>query len=93
MNSAKIPFTQSPNFWLLLSVIAFLVLPSQALDYGLLESTADEFYAAMGWSSLNLTSLWFLPLIGFFIIPKLNLNVATQAKALDLPPVFGTTVS
>ena len=81
MSSAKVPFTQSPNFWLLLSIIAFIILPSQALDYGLLESSADEFYEAMGWSSANLTILWFLPLIGFFIIPKLNLPVATQAKA------------
>ncbi|WP_439240812.1 ABC transporter permease [Lonepinella sp. BR2474] len=81
MYSAKTPFTQTTPFWLLLSLIAFLVLPSQALDYGLLESTADEFYDAMGWSSVNLTILWFLPLIGFLIIPKLNLSTEKQAKA------------
>ncbi|WP_439238531.1 ABC transporter permease [Lonepinella sp. BR2919] len=80
MNSAKIPFTQTANFWLLLAFIAFLLLPSQALDYGLLESTADEFYDAMGWSSFNLTILWFLPLVGFLIIPKLNLPTEKQAK-------------
>ncbi|TYG33889.1 iron ABC transporter permease [Lonepinella koalarum] len=80
MNSAKIPFIQTANFWLLLALIAFLVLPSQALDYGLLESTADEFYDAMGWSSFNLTILWFLPLVGFLIIAKLNLPTEKQAK-------------
>ncbi|WP_391540689.1 ABC transporter permease [Lonepinella koalarum] len=71
---------QTSHFWLLLSLIAFLVLPSQALDYGLLESTADEFYDAMGWSSFNLTILWFLPLVGFLIIAKLNLPTEKQAK-------------
>ncbi|WP_439257930.1 ABC transporter permease [Lonepinella sp. BR2271] len=81
MYSAKTPFTQTTPFWLLLSLVAFLVLPSQALDYGLLESTADEFYDAMGWSSVNLTILWFLPLIGFLIIPKCNLSTEKQAKA------------
>ncbi|MDH2926729.1 iron ABC transporter permease [Lonepinella koalarum] len=80
MYSAKTPFMQTSHFWLLLSLIAFLVLPSQALDYGLLESTADEFYDAMGWSSFNLTILWFLPLVGFLIIAKLNLPTEKQAK-------------
>lgn len=71
---------ESRHFWILLSLIAFIVLPSKALDYGLFESTADEFLDAMSWSSLNLTILWFLPLVGFWLIPFLKLSTATQAK-------------
>ncbi|WP_044470340.1 ABC transporter permease [Mannheimia massilioguelmaensis] len=80
MNSAKLPITHSASFWVILSFIAFVILPSQALDYGLLESTKDEFYDAMGWSSWNLTALWFLPLIIFLIIPKLGLSKIAEAK-------------
>lgn len=80
MNSAKTPFLQSANFWILLSVVAFLILPSKALDYGLLESTADEFYDAMGWSSLNLSIFWFLPLIAFWLLPKFNFSKEQLAK-------------
>ncbi len=71
---------ESSHFWLLLSLIAFMVLPSKALDYGLLESTADEFLAAMGWSSLNLTLFWFLPLILFWFLPLFKFKPAQQAK-------------
>lgn len=71
---------ESSHFWILLSLIAFIALPSKALDYGLLESTADEFLDAMGWSSVNLTILWFLPLIGFWLLPSLKLSTETQAK-------------
>ena len=59
MNANKRPIIQSANFWIILAVIAFLLLPSHALDYGLFESTSDEYYDAMGWSSLNITVLWF----------------------------------
>ena len=39
----------SSYLWLGLSLLAFFVLPSRALDYGLAESTADEIHAAMGY--------------------------------------------
>ncbi|EKO3414042.1 iron ABC transporter permease [Vibrio fluvialis] len=51
-------------YWLGVMVFSFILLPSFALDYGLFESTADEFYDAMGWSSVNISWLWFsLPLL------------------------------
>ncbi|MFY1026829.1 ABC transporter permease [Actinobacillus seminis] len=80
MNSAKLPITQTSTFWVILSLIAFLILPSTALDYGLFESTGDEFWEAMGWSSVNLTILWFLPLILFLFLPHFKLSQQKQAK-------------
>ncbi|MCG6342846.1 iron ABC transporter permease [Vibrio fluvialis] len=51
-------------YWLGVMVFSFILLPSFALDYGLFESIADEFYDAMGWSSVNISWLWFsLPLL------------------------------
>ncbi|WP_407636810.1 ABC transporter permease [Bibersteinia trehalosi] len=73
--------TQKASFWVILAFIAFLVLPSTALDYGILDSTSDEFLAAMGWSSINITQLWFLPLLAFFILPTLGLDSIKQTKA------------
>ena len=80
MNANKLPITHSANFWIILSIIAFLVLPSHALDYGLFDSTADEFYDAMGWSSFNITAFWFLPVILYGLLPWLKLSPNTQAK-------------
>ena len=71
---------ESSHFWILLSLVAFMVLPSKALDYGLLESTSDEFLDAMGWSSVNLTILLFFPLIGFLLLPFFKLSNEAQAK-------------
>lgn len=52
-------------FWILLAFIAFACLPSQALDYGLFESTSRELFAAMGWSRLNISWCWFALLLIF----------------------------
>ncbi len=53
-------------YWLLLMLGAFVLFPVFALDYGLMESTSDELYEAMGWSSRNISWLWFgLPLLLF----------------------------
>ncbi|EFE97802.1 ABC transporter permease [Serratia odorifera] len=46
--------------WLLLGWAAFVLLPSWSLDYGLMESTADELLASYGWSQLNVSILWYL---------------------------------
>ena len=69
MNSAKLSITNSAIFWLILALIAFVILPSKALDYGLLESSSDEFYEAMGWSSVNLSWIWFGSLL---LVPFLS---------------------
>ncbi|MCZ4293579.1 ABC transporter permease [Vibrio sinaloensis] len=46
-------------YWILSLVVAFILLPVFALDYGLIDSTPDEFYSAMGWSGVNISWLWF----------------------------------
>lgn len=46
--------------WVLFGWLAFALLPSWSLDYGLLESTSDEILAAYGWSQFNISWLWYL---------------------------------
>ena len=74
-------FLQRPVFWVVLAFAAFLLLPSFALDYGLFEATRDERLAAMGWHSLNISWLWFAPLVGFLLLPAFKLAPAVQAKS------------
>ncbi|QGM80611.1 ABC transporter permease [Otariodibacter oris] len=66
-----VSFFSRPPFWIFIAFLGFILLPSQALDYGLFDSLPDEILEAMGWSSINLTWLWFLPLI-LFLIPHRN---------------------
>jgi len=40
--------------------LAFALLPSWSLDYGLLESTQEEWLDAYSWSGLNISLLWYL---------------------------------
>ncbi len=46
--------------WILLGWLAFALLPSWSLDYGLLESTREEILAAYSWSQFNISWLWYL---------------------------------
>lgn len=46
--------------WVLLGWLAFALLPSWSLDYGLTDSTSDEIFAAYGWSHVNVSWLWYL---------------------------------
>ena len=69
-HTLTLPDTQrrDPIFrWLGLILLAFILLPSWSLDYGLLESTPDEILAAYGWSGLNISLLWLvLPMVLLF---------------------------
>ncbi|AHG76734.1 ABC transporter permease [Mannheimia varigena] len=56
-----------PLVWVVIGLLGFLLLPAKALDYGLFDSTKDELFNAMGWSSLNITWAWFLPLFTFLL--------------------------
>lgn len=80
MNAKKLSIMHSAYFWIILSLLAFALLPSNALDYGLFESTSDEYLEAMGWASFNLTWAWFLPVIVYGALPLLRLPQQTQAK-------------
>lgn len=56
-----------PLVWAVIGLLGFLLLPAKALDYGLFDSTKDELFNAMGWSNLNITWAWFLPLFAFLL--------------------------
>lgn len=79
MDSTKFSINTTTS-WILLSFLAFAILPSFALDYGLLESTADEFLAAMGWHSFNLSWFWFFSLAIFWLFPRLGFSQEKEAK-------------
>jgi iron(III) transport system permease protein len=51
-------------YWIIALIGAFVLLPSFSLDYGVFESTSQEFKEAMGWSGMNISWLWFtMPLV------------------------------
>ena len=82
MKQQNISFFNRPLFWIILAFVAFALLPSKALDYGLFESTSDELMDAMGWSSVNLTWLWFAPLAAFPLLSGLfKDNIIARSKA------------
>ncbi len=54
-----------PIIWILLAFLAFACLPVRALDYGLFGATAKEYFAAMGWTQVNISWLWFAALLIF----------------------------
>ncbi len=82
MKQQNISFFNRPLFWIILAFVAFALLPSKALDYGLFESTSDELMDAMGWSSINLTWLWFVPLAVFPLLSGLfKDNIIARSKA------------
>lgn len=82
MKQQNISFFNRPLFWIILAFVGFALLPSKALDYGLFESTSDELMDAMGWSSINLTWLWFAPLAAFPLLSGLfKDNIIARSKA------------
>ena len=73
-------WTNQSTFWVAVALLCYALLPAFALDYGIFEATADERLAAMGWSSLNLSALWFAPLLAFLLYHMLKLPTATRDK-------------
>ncbi len=61
-------------YWILSIIAAFILMPVFSLDYGLFESTSDEFLDAMGWSGINVSWLWFFMPLALLIRPKFAQN-------------------
>ncbi|OOF68247.1 ABC transporter permease [Rodentibacter caecimuris] len=76
-------------FWILLAFLGFICLPSMALYYGLQESTADEIYSAMGWSSFNISWCWFISLL---IVPSVSLLFKNKDEISQGKAEFTTVV-
>ncbi|KQN64668.1 iron ABC transporter permease [Erwinia sp. Leaf53] len=66
--------------WLALLVAGYLLLPVFSLNYGLMESTADEILAAYGWSGLNISLLWLLPPLLLLVRPLRAGNAAARHR-------------
>ena len=64
--------------WVFVGWLAFALLPSWSLDYGLLESTRDEIVAAYGWSQFNISWLWYLLPSLLLMLPKKLLPLQKQ---------------
>ena len=73
-------WTNQSAFWVAVALLCYALLPAFALDYGIVESTWDERLAAMGWHSLNLSALWFAPVLLFLLFPLFNSTPAARAK-------------
>ena len=57
-------------YWVLLLLAGFIVLPSFSLDYGVFDSTFEEIKMSMGWSSANISWLWFILPLGLLLRPR-----------------------
>ncbi|WP_299663503.1 iron ABC transporter permease [uncultured Psychromonas sp.] len=57
-------------YWVLVLLAGFIFLPSFSLDYGVFDSTFEEINTAMGWSSANISWLWFILPLGLLIRPR-----------------------
>ncbi|OOR99373.1 iron ABC transporter permease [Canicola haemoglobinophilus] len=71
----QIKLFNSSIFWILLALLGFACLPSNALYYGLFDSTTEEILEAMGWFQPNLSWIWFgtlffVPVISALLKPK-----------------------
>jgi len=51
--------SDSVIWWILLSLVAFAILPSYALDYGFWDATPEELQDSFGWSGSGVAWLWF----------------------------------
>lgn len=91
MKQQNVSFFNHSWFWIILAFIGFAVLPSKALDYGLFESTSDEFLDAMGWNGFNLAWLWFLPLVVFPFLSsafKHDVNLRSKSEIIFIGVLF-----
>lgn len=84
----SVSFFTRPLFWVLFALLGFLMLPSKALDYGLFESTSDEIWQAMGWSSTNLSWAWFFPLFIYLIPNKENARSRSILELVGVVAIF-----
>ncbi|VTU06710.1 binding-protein-dependent transport systems inner membrane component [Actinobacillus indolicus] len=84
----SVSFFTRPLFWVLFALLGFLMLPSKALDYGLFESTSDEIWQAMGWSSTNLSWAWFFPLLIYLIPNKENTRSRSILELVGVVAIF-----
>lgn len=55
--------------WILLSLAAFAIMPSYALDYGVWDATSDELLDSYGWSNMGVAWLWFAMPLGLLVRP------------------------
>jgi len=67
-------------FWVLALLTAFIILPSFALDYGVFDSTFDEIKDAMGWTSNNISWLWFILPLGLLFRPYIKQNKLAKKR-------------
>ncbi|MDY4479526.1 MAG: iron ABC transporter permease [[Pasteurella] aerogenes] len=86
----QIQLFQSSFFWILLAIIGFACLPSNALYYGLFDSTSDEIWDAMGWSAPNLSWAWFASL---FLVPLLSRLFANKEERIQGIAEFSAVIA
>ncbi|MGV6988928.1 ABC transporter permease [Testudinibacter sp. P80/BLE/0925] len=79
----------SNMFWVALAMLGFILLPTMALDYGIMESTSDEIFSAMGWSTPNLSWVWFSILL---LIPLISQIFSRKNEYLQGIFEFSTVV-
>lgn len=80
-------------YWALLPIIAFLILPSYSLDYGLWDSTKEEIIEAFGWHQFSISWLWYsFPLL-LLIRPLRPTNLELKSIKRNNIDVFLVVIS
>ncbi|MCT8638535.1 iron ABC transporter permease [Glaesserella parasuis] len=74
--------------WVIFAFLGFCFFPVKALQYGLFGATSAEFQQAMGWNDINLTWIWFFPLLLYLYPNKTPSTLRSKCELFGAVGLF-----